>query len=210
MVADSGHITWLCESGSKGREKEPFAGCLDSQSVKTATQGESTGYDGNKKIKGGKRHVLVDTSGLIIVVVVTAAAEDDWLGLRTLLQRYFSKGLRRLRKLWVDGGYTGSELKQWVAGLKKIHKIVLKVIECLGDGFQVVKRRWVVERTFACLFNYWRHSKDYEVLTRNRESMIQISTIYILVQRLAWFGGFKTASNGDDPSVWQIGQDWSA
>lgn len=170
---------------AQGRAEQPSAGCLDSQSVKTATQGESTGYDGNKKIKGRKRHVLVDTLGLIIVVVVTAAAEGDRLGLRTLLQRYFNKGLRRLRKLWVDGGYTGSELKQWVAGLKKTHKIALEVVERLGDGFQVVKRRWVVERTFAWLFNYRRHSKDYEVLTRNSESMIQISMIHILVRRLA-------------------------
>lgn len=130
-------------------------------------------------------NVLVDTLGFIVVVVVTGAAEGDRNGLRTLLQRYFSKGLQRLRKLWVDGGYSGSALNQWVAGLKKTHKIVLEVVERLGDGFQVIKRRWVAERTFAWLFNYRRHSKDYEVLTRNSEAMIQISMIHILVRRLA-------------------------
>ncbi len=88
-------------------------------------------------------------------------------------------------KLWVDGAYTGNELKQWVAGLKKTHKIVLEVVERLGEGFRVVKRRWVVERPFAWLFNYRRHWKDYEVLTRNSEAMIQISMIHILMRRLA-------------------------
>ena len=89
-----------------------------------------------------------------------------------------------MRKLWVDGGYSGSELKQWVAGLKKTHKIALEVVERLGNGFQIVKRRWVVERTFAWLFNYRRHSKDYDRSPRNSEAMIQISMIALLVRRL--------------------------
>ena len=122
---------------------------------------------------------------MIVLVIVTAAAEGDRDGLRTLLLSYLSKGLKRLRKLWVDGGYSGSGLKQWVSGLKKTHKIALEVAERLGNGFQVVKHRWVVERTFAWLFNYRRHSKDFEVLKRNSEAMIQISMIHILVRRLA-------------------------
>jgi len=184
VVTDYGHVRGGVRAG-QGRKEAPSAGCVDSQSVKTATQGNTTGYDGGKRVKGRKRHVLVDTLGLIVEVVVSSAAEGDRAGLITLLKRYSCKGLRRLRKLWVDGGYSGSELKQWVAGLKKTYKIALEIVERLGDGFQVVKRRWVVERTFAWLFNYRRHSKDYEVLTRNSESMIQISMIHILVRRLA-------------------------
>lgn len=84
-----------------------------------------------------------------------------------------------------NGSYSGSEPKEWVAGLKKTHKIALGVVERCSDGFQGVKRRWVVDSTFARVFNYRRHSKDYEVLTRNTEAMIQISMIHILVRRLA-------------------------
>lgn len=110
--------------------------------MKRATQGNTTGYDGNQKIKERKHRVLEEFLRLVIVVVVRAAAEGDRVGLRTLLHSYFSKGLRRLRKPWVDSGYSGRELKEWVAGLKKIYKIALEVVERWGDGFQGVKRCW--------------------------------------------------------------------
>jgi putative transposase len=83
---------------------EPGAGA-DSQSIKTATQGEDVGFDGHQKITGRKRHILVDTRGLIVAVVVTAAHRDDRQGLEALMQRYFACGVPHLRKLWVDGGY---------------------------------------------------------------------------------------------------------
>ena len=168
-----------------GRLAEPSAGAIDSQSVKTATQSTAVGFDGNKKITGRKRHVLVDTLGLIVAVVVTAAHVDDRQGLRALMTSYFADGVTRLRKLWVDGGYRAAGLHAWVWSFKRTHKIDLEVVEHTGPGFQVVAQRWVVERTFAWLLNYRRHRCDYEVLTANSEAMIQISMIHLLLKRLA-------------------------
>jgi putative transposase len=173
------------ERQRQGRKPTPSAGCIDSQSTKTATQGNSKGYDGNKKINGRKRHLLVDTLGLILRVVVTAANTGDREGLISLLKTYFAPGIQRLRKLWVDGGYSGEELKAWVRSLKQTHKVDLEVVESQGPGFQLVKRRWVVERTFAWLLNYRRHAKDYEGLPRNSEALIQVAMIHLLVRRLA-------------------------
>lgn len=170
----------------QGRHPEPSAGCVDSQSVKAARQAvDHIGFDGHKKVKGRKRHVLTDTLGLILCVVVTAAHTDDRQGLRALLGRWFIKGVCRLRKLWVDAGYTSEALRQWVLGLKHTHRIDLEVTDHDGKGFQVVPKRWVVERAFSWLLGYRRHSKDYEVLTRNSEAMIQIAMIAILIRRLA-------------------------
>lgn len=173
------------ERQRQGRLSEPSAGCADSQSVKASTQGGSTGYDGGKKVKGRKRHLLVDTWGLILAVVVTAANGEDRQGLKGVLAQYFAEGIQRLRKIWVDGNYSGRSLQKWVAQLKKTHKVILEPVKKSGPGFNVVQRRWVVERTFAWLFNYRRHSKDYERLTQNSEAMIQVSMIHLLLKRLA-------------------------
>jgi putative transposase len=169
-----------------GRKPEPSAGSIDSQSIKTATQNEDIGFDGNKKIKGRKRHILVDTLGLIIAVVVTDAGTDDRLGLVALLAQYFADGVKRLRKIWVDGAYPAAWLEEWVRGLKQTHKIDLEATPHKeGKGFQVIPWRWAVERTFAWLLNDRRHSRDYERLTANSAAMIQMSMIRLLLNRWA-------------------------
>ena len=160
------------ERRSQGRKPTASAGSIDSQSIKTATQGKIKGYDAGKKVNGRKRHLLVDTLGLPICVFVSAADLADRDGLMELLKRYFAAGLRRLRKLWVDGGYRGDALKTWVSSLKQTHKIDLEVVQRESKGFEVMKWRWVVERTFAWLLNFRRLSKDYEVLTQNSEALI--------------------------------------
>ena len=172
------------ERKRQGRKPTASAGCIDSQSVKTATQGESKGYDAGKKINGRKRHLLVDTLGLVISAFVSPANLQDRDGLKKVLNQYFDTGETRLRKLWVDGGYRGEDLKEWVANKKQTHKIDLEVVTHTGKGFQVVKRRWVVERTFAWLCNFRRLSKDYEGLTDNSEAFIHIVMIYLLINRL--------------------------
>jgi putative transposase len=173
------------ERQSLGRLPEPSACCADSQSIKTATQAEEVGFDGHKKSKGRNRHILVDTLGLIVAVVVTAAHTDDRLGLVTLLKQYWAAGVTRLRKIWVDAGYDAQWLRDWVRRLKQTHKIDLEVVEHSGQGFQVVKHRWKVERTLAWILKDRRHSRDYERLTVSSEAMIQISMIRLLLKRLA-------------------------
>jgi transposase len=173
------------ERQSQGRLPEPSACCAESQSIKAATQGTDIGFDGNKKVKGRKRQILVDTLGLLVAVVVTAANTDDRQGLVALLKRYFASGVTRLRKIWVDAGYDAQWLRDWVRGLKPTHKIDLEVVEHTGKGFQVVTHRWTVERTLAWLLNDRRHSRDYERLTASSEAMIQISMIRLWLKRLA-------------------------
>ena len=102
-----------------------------------------------------------------------------------LLTQYFADGVKRLRKIWVDGAYPAAWLEEWVRSLKQTHKIDLEATDKAGKGFHVIPWRWAVERTFAWLLNDRRHSRDYERLTVNSAAMIQISMIRLLLKRLA-------------------------
>ncbi len=168
----------------KGRHKHPTAGSADSQSVKTTAVPSSRGFDGGKKIMGRKRHILVDTMGLMVALVVTTACVQDRDGLKKLL-RTFGVQRKKLRKIWVDGGYRGKVL-EWVKfRFRYCLEVVLRSDEM--NGFVVLPRRWVVERTFAWLNNHRRLSKDYERYIKTSETMIQIAMMRLMLRRLKPF-----------------------
>lgn len=165
-----------------GRHKHPTGGCLDSQSVKTTAVPGCRGFDKAKLIKGRKRHLLVDTTGLLMAVAVTPASVQDRDGARLLLSR-LGGACKKLRRIWVDGAYRG-QLLDWVA--ERFHfrlQVVLRPEE--QKGFAVLPRRWVVERTFAWLNHYRRLSKDYEGQEATSETMTYIVMIRLMLRRLA-------------------------
>jgi putative transposase len=164
-----------------GRHKHPTAGCADSQSVKTTAIAGIRGYDSGKHINGRKRHLLVDTLGLLLAVVVTAASVQDRDGAKLLFRR-LGGACKKLRLIWVDGGYRG-QLLDWVLAHCRFHlQVVLRADH--RRGFVLLPRRWVVERTFAWLNHHRRLSKDYEALTATSEAMIYIAMIRLMVRRL--------------------------
>src|SRR5207237_7129824 len=165
-----------------GRHKHPTAGALDSQSVKTTQVAGVRGFDSGKRVKGRKRHILVDTLGLLLAVVVTSAALSDPAGARLLLKR-LGGACKKLRRIWVDGTYRGQLLEWVLLHFRFCLQPVLRSDE--QKGFVVLPRRWVVERTFAWLTQCRRLGKDYEVLTASSEAMIYIAMTRLMIRRLA-------------------------
>jgi putative transposase len=165
-----------------GRHKHPTAGSIDSQTVKAGSHNDIRGYDAGKKINGRKRHIAVDTGGLLLVAAVTSAAVQDRDGARLVLKRIGGVG-KKLMRLWVDSAYQGP----LIAWTQHMFRIVLTVVKKLvgQQGFVVLPRRWVVERTFGWFTLHRRLVKDYEVKTRHSESMLYLAMLRIMLRRLA-------------------------
>ena len=164
-----------------GKENEPTAGIIDSQSVKTVEQVGISGYDAGKKIKGRKRHFLVDTLGLLLAVVVHSAKLQDRDGVKLLLFK-IRHTFPKLKIVWADGGYAG-KLEDWV---KRFFNWTLDIVRKREDakGFELLPKRWIVERTFAWIGRYRRLSKDYECSVKTSEAMIYLAMIRLMLKRL--------------------------
>jgi putative transposase len=165
-----------------GKKPTPSVAILDSQSIRTAEGGEERGYDAGKKITGRKRHLAVDTLGLIWAVAVHGAYWQDYDGACFVLTKLEAFG--RLRVVFADSAYGRNGLPEWVKEtFGWILQTVLRPVK--AKGFVVLPKRWIVERTFAWLARCRRHSKDYERTTASSETMIYISMIALMSRRLA-------------------------
>jgi putative transposase len=168
------------------RRSELSAGILDNQSVKTTETSSVRGYDAAKKVKGRKRHILVDSIGLLLVVLVHAANIQNRDGAKLALEQVKGK-FSRLELIWADAGYS-SQLVDWVRAVCSWMLVIVRRSDDI-NGFQVLPRRWVVERTFGWVGRYQRLSKDYEGLTESSQAFIYAAMIHIMVRILGRIKG---------------------
>jgi putative transposase len=164
-----------------GRNAEPTAAIIDSQSVRAAdtVPKASRGWDNAKKVNGRKRHIAVDTMGLVLAVVITAASVQDRDGARPLLWN-LARARRRVHLIWADAAYNG-KLTAWATALKITIQVVARREQHV---FEVLPRRWVVERTFAWISKHRRTVRDYEYLPASHEAMILWAMIALMTRRL--------------------------
>lgn len=168
-----------------GRAPTPSAASIDSQSVKTTAVGGERGYDGGKKVTGRKRHVFVDTLGLLLAVSVTAASVDDAAGVPRLFAQVTPVDVPRLAKVWADSKYHNYALKDWMKHQRPTWDLEVVSRPQGAKGFVLLAKRWVAERTFSWNDRCRRHSKDYERRIDSSEAMVKVSAIGLMLRRLA-------------------------
>lgn len=166
-----------------GRHRHATAAILDSQSVKSTECSGERGYDAGKKVNGRKRHVLVDTLGLVLLMLVLPANIQDRDAARQLLDKFFGRpSRRRVKHLWADGGYAGG----WRAWALKLWRCTIEIVKRTeAHTFRVLPRRWVVERTFGWLGRYRRLNRDYERQAQTGEAIVYVAMIRLMLARLA-------------------------
>jgi transposase len=169
-----------------GRDPAPSAGVLDAQSILTGEGGQHRGYDAGKRTRGRKRHIVTDTLGLLLAVMVTSASVQDRHGGKAILERLAAR-FTSVALIWADAGYANQVDTSLVTWAHNAVTIALQIVSRRDDvqGFQVLPRRWVVERTFGWLIRSRRLSRDYERLTTCSETMIKIAMIRLMATRLA-------------------------